>query len=159
MKIRIFVMFVIFITVLMSAGCTQGPGFATPGPTPEQTTAATAVPTISAPKPSFSLGDHYLKKSYSFQSEKDVYREDVRVDNTSWGIAFDVLPLTGNITDSWFTLKVINMNTGQTETYGYGRTFGSELHHLIPMYTPGPYRIEMSGYLTKVDVVLAKRNP
>jgi len=159
MKIRIFVMFVIIVTVLMSAGCTQGPGFATPGPTPAQTTAATPVTTISTPQPSFSLGDHYLKKSYSFQSEKDVYREDVRVDNTSWGIAFDVLPLTGNITDSWFTLKVINMNTGRTETYGYGRTFGYELHHLIPMYTPGPYRIEMSGYLTKVDVVLAKRNP
>ena len=43
------------------------------------------------------MGDHYLKKTYSFQSEKHIYTEEIRVDNASWGIGFDVLPLTDNI--------------------------------------------------------------
>ncbi len=36
---------------------------------------------------------------------------------------------------------------------------GFELHHLIPMYNTGPYKIEMKGYRVKVDVTVAKRNP
>jgi hypothetical protein len=147
------------IVLVLSAGCTQSPGFAIPGPTPQQTTAVTLITTTPSSQPSFSLGDHYLKKSYSFQSEKDVYVEQVRVDNASWGIGFDVLPLTENITNSWFSMKVTNMNTGQSDTYGYGHANGFDLHHLIPMYTTGPYEIEMKGYLVKVDVTLAKRNP
>jgi hypothetical protein len=153
-------MFTLIVTLAVSAGCTQMPPFSTPGLTTEQTTVA-ATPTTTVPplQPSFSLGDHYLKKSFSFQSEKDVYVEQVRVDNASWGIGFDILPLTDNITDSWFTIKVTNRDTGQSDTYGYGRTNGFELRHLIPMYTPGPYEVEMKGYRVKVDVILAKRNP
>jgi hypothetical protein len=160
MKTCILFIFTLIVTLVICAGCTQGPPFATPGPTIEQTT-VTAIPTtdVPTPQPSFTLGDHYLKKSYSFQSEKDVYVEQVRVDNTSWGIGFDILPLTDNITDSWFTMKVTNRDTGQSDTYGYGRTNGFELSHLIPMYTTGPYEVEMKGYRVKVDVILAKRNP
>jgi hypothetical protein len=153
-------MFTLIVTLAVSAGCTQMPPISSPGLTTEQTTvAATPTTTVPALQPSFSLGDHYLKKSFSFQSERDVYVEQVRVDNASWGIGFDILPLTDNITDSWFTMKVTNMDTGQSDTYGYGRTNGFELRHLIPMYTPGPYEVEMKGYRVKVDVILAKRNP
>ena len=162
MNIHMFVILTLVVTVAIIAGCTQGPGPATPAPTPpisEQTTAITQTTSIPAPQPSFTFGDHYLKKSYSFQSEKDVYVEDVRVDNASWGIGFDVLPLTENVIDSWFVMKVTNRDSGQSETYGYGRTNGFELHHVIPMYTTGPYEIEMKGYRVKVDVILAKRNP
>jgi hypothetical protein len=56
-------------------------------------------------------------------------------------------------------MNVTNRDTGQTDTYGYGNTYGFELHHLIPMYNTGPYEIEMKGYRVKVDVILAKRNP
>ena len=159
MKTCILFIFTLIITLAICAGCTQGPPLAPPGPTTEQTTVATPTMTIPTPQPSFSLGDHYLKESYSFQSEKDVYIEQKRVDNTSWGIGFDVLPLTDNVTDSWFTMKVTNVDTGQSSTYGFGRTNGFELHRLIPMYTSGLYEVEMKGYLVKVDVVLAKRNP
>jgi hypothetical protein len=152
-------MFTFIVILAISAGCTQGPPLATPVPTTSQITVATPTMTTPTPQPSFSLGDHYLKKSYSFQSEKDIYIEQIRVDNTSWGIGFDVLPLTHNVTDSWFTMKVTNRDTGQSSTYGVGRTNGFELHQLIPMYTTGPYEVEMKGYLVKVDVVLAKRNP
>jgi len=160
MKTCILFIFTLIATLAICAGCTQGPPLATPGPTTEQTT-VTATPTtdVPTPQPSFTLGDHYLKKSYSFQTEKDVYVEQVRVDNTSWGIGFDILPLTDTITDTWFTMKVTNRDTGQSDTYGYGRTHGFELSHLIPMYTTGPYEVEMRGYRVKVDVILAKRHP
>jgi len=105
------------------------------------------------------MGDHYLKKSYTFQSEKQIYVEDIRVDSASWGIGFDVLPLKDDTIYTWFEMNVTNTDTGQTDTYGYGRTNGFELKHLIPMYNTGPYKIEMRGNLTKVDVAVAKRNP
>jgi hypothetical protein len=160
MKTCILFIFTLIVTLAICAGCTQGPPLATPGPTIEQTmVTATLITIVPPPQPSFSLGDHYLKKSFSFQSEKDVYVEQVRVDNASWGIGFDILPLTDIITDTWFTMKVTNRDTGQSETYGYGRSNGFELHHLIPMYTPGPYEVEMKGDRVKVDVILAKRNP
>jgi hypothetical protein len=143
------------------AGCAQVPVPAPPVPTPppEQTTAVLQTTQTSALQPSFTLGDHYLKKSYSFQDVKDVYIEDIRVDNTSWGIGFDVLPLTDNVTESWFVMKVTNRDTGQTDLYGYGKSYGFEPQHLIPRYTSGAFEIEMKGYLVKVDVTLAKRNP
>ena len=159
MKTCVSLMFTCIVLLAVSAGCTQVPPLATPVPTPSQTTVAIPNTTIPTPQSSFSLGDHYLEKSYSFQNEKDVYIEQVRVDNASWGIGFDVLPLTPNVTDTWFTMNVTNRDSGQSYTYGFGRTNSFELHHLIPMYTPGPYEVEMKGYLVKVDVVLAKRNP
>ena len=154
----------IFLTLIfagaISVGCIQGliPG-ATPAPTPALTSEVTQTPTIPLPQPSFSLGDHYLKKSYTFQSEKQIYVEDIRVDSASWGIGFDVLPLKDDTIYTWFEMNVTNTDTGQTDTYGYGRTNGFELKHLIPMYNTGPYKIEMRGNLTKVDVAVAKRNP
>ncbi len=85
--------------------------------------------------------------------------EQFRVDNPSWGIEFDVTPLNDNINYSWFMMNVTNMDTGNSDTYGYGRENGYELQHLIPMYTTGPYKIEMRGNRVKVDVTAAKRNP
>ena len=159
MKCYIFVILTLLAAAALIAGCTQVPGPASPVPTaaPEPTTEVTQTIMTVAPQPSFTLGDHYLKRSYSFQSLKDVYTENVRVDNASWGIGFDVLPLTDNVTESWFIMKVTSGNSGQTDLYGYGGTYGFDLHHLIPRYTPGPYEIEMKGYLVKVDVTVAKR--
>jgi len=142
------------------AGCLQG---ITPGSnqviTPVQTSEITETPRIPVPQPSFSMGNHYLTKTYSFGSEKDLFVEEVRVDNPSWGIGFDVLPLTDNVIYSWFEMKIINVYTNQTEIFGYGRTNGFELRHLIPMYKTGLYKIEMRGNRVKVDVTVAKRNP
>ena len=107
----------------------------------------------------FTLGDQYLQKSYSFQSEKDVYVEQVRVDNPSWGIVFDVLPLNDDPQYCWFEMKVTNIDTQQSDIYGYGRDKGFEKHQLYPMYITGPYKIEMKGNRVKVDVTMAKRNP
>ena len=158
MKSSAFIFLTLIFAGAISAGCIQGLT-ATPAPTPVQTSAVTPTPTIPLPQPSFSMGDHYLKKTYVFQSEKQIYTEEIRVDTASWGIGFDVLPLTDNVIYSWFEMNVTNIDTGHTDTYGYGRTNGFELKHLIPMYNTGPYKIEMRGNRVKVDVAVAKRNP
>jgi hypothetical protein len=150
---------VLIITAVAIAGCTQAPApVVTPTPAPIATTAPAAVTTV-VPQPSFSLGDHYLQKSYSFQSEKDLISEQFRVDDPSWGIDINVLPLNDNLQYCWFEIKVTNMDNGQTDTYGYGRSYSYEKHQQFPMYTTGPYKIDMTGNRVKVDVTAAKRKP
>jgi hypothetical protein len=101
----------------------------------------------------------HLQKSYSLQSETDVRTEEFRVDNPSWGIGFDVLPLSDDLQSCWFELTVTNMDTMRNETFGYGRDKSFELHQQYPMYTTGPYKISIKGQRVKVDVTAAKRNP
>jgi len=157
MQHSVLVALVLIIAGVAIAGCTQNQAPAvTPTPVPAGTAAAA---TTVVPQPSFSLGDHYLQKSYSFQSETDLYTEQFRVDNPSWGIDFNVLPLNDNLQYCWFQIKVTNIDNGQTDTYGYGRSYSYETHQQIPMYTTGPYKIEMTGNRVKVDVTAAKRNP
>jgi hypothetical protein len=158
MQHSVLVALVLIIAAVAIAGCTQAPApVVTPTPVPATTPAAVA--TTIVPQPSFSLGDHYLQKSYSFQSEKDLYTEQFRVDDPSWGIDFNVLPLNTDTEYCWFQIKVTNIDNGQTDTYGYRRTYKFDTHQQIPMYTTGPYKIEMTGNLVKVDVTAAKRNP
>jgi len=156
MKPSGLVIFALILAGIFIAGCTQNP---VPAATPSPTLVATPVTTTPVSQLSFTMGDHYLQKSYSFQSEEQVETEQFRVDNPSWGIGFTVLPLNENLNYCWFVMKVTNMDTGRTDTYGYGRDNGFELKHQIPMYNTGPYKIEMRGNRVKVDVTAAKRNP
>jgi hypothetical protein len=157
MKSSIFVIIALVIAGVMVAGCTQSP--VVPAATPVSNTVATPVTLTVQAKPSFTMGDHYLQKSYSFQNEKEVITEQFRVDNPAWGIGFDVLPLNDDINYCWFEMKVTNVDNGQSQTYGYGRENGFDLKNQIPMYTTGPYKLEMKGNRVKVDVTAAKRNP
>jgi len=148
---------VFLIAAIFIAGCTtpETPVTITQTPTPAPVT-TTATP---VPQPSFSLGDHYLQRSYSFSSENDVYNEQFYVDDPAWGIDFNVTPLNDNLNYCWFTLDVTNVNTDQTEHYGYGRTFSYDIDQKIPMYTTGPYKVQMKGNRVKVVVTAAKRYP
>jgi hypothetical protein len=142
---------------VLLAGCTSTPApVTTPAPTAAPVT--TTLPPTTSP-PTFTLGDHYLQKSYSLQSETDVRTEEFRVDNPSWGIGFDVLPLSDDLQSCWFELTVTNMDTMRNETFGYGRDKSFELHQQYPMYTTGPYKIAIKGQRVKVDLTAAKRNP
>ena len=161
MKFLLLPAFALVIAGVMIAGCTQGPATVTP--------AATTVPAASAPAATaaagqtssgfFTLGDHYLQKSYSFQSETDTRTEQFRVDNASWGIDFSVLPLNDDPQYCWFEMTVTNLDNGKSDTYGFGRTYSLETHQQYPMYVTGPYKIEMKGNRVKVDLTAAKRNP
>ena len=157
MKPSIFGILALVIAGVMVAGCTQSP--AVPIATPTSNAVATPMaPTVQA-RSSFAMGDHYLQKSYSFQSEKDVFTEQFRVDNPAWGIEFNVLPLNDDTIYCWFEMKVTNVDNDQSQIYGYGREKGFDLKNQILMYTTGPYKIEMKGNRVKVDVTAAKRNP
>ncbi|MGA2120713.1 MAG: hypothetical protein ABSG49_01565 [Methanoregula sp.] len=157
MQYSVLLTVVLVIAGVLIAGCTQSQGTgATPAPAPVATTAAAAT---AAPQPSFSLGDHYLQKSYTFQSEKDRYTEQFRVDNASWGIDINVLPLSDNLQNCWFQMNVTNMDTNKTDPYGWPYKNSYEKHQQFPMYITGPYKIVMTGTLVKVDVTAAKRNP
>jgi hypothetical protein len=161
MKYSALIALVLVIAGVMIAGCTQSPGTAatpTSASSAVVTTASGAAVT-SAPQPSFSLGDHYLQRSYSFQSEKDLVSEQFRVDNPSWGIDINVLPLNDDLQYCWFEMTVTNMDTGQKDTYGYGRSYSYEKHQQFPMYVTGPYKVDMKGNRVKVDFTAAKRNP
>lgn len=149
---------ILVVAGVMIAGCAQNQGTATT-PASAVTAAAPAAAATAAPQPSFSLGDHYLQKSYSFQSEKDRQSEQFRVDNPSWGIDITIIPLNDDPQYCWFEMTVTNMDNGQVDTYGYGRTYSYEKHQQFPMYVTGPYKIEMKGNRVKVDVTAAKRNP
>lgn len=158
MKYHVLVAFLLVTAGVMIAGCSQTQSTAvTPAPGAGITTSAAGA--TSAPLPSFSLGDHYLRQSYSFQSEKDLHSEQFRVDNPSWGIDIAVLPLNDDPQYCWFEMTVTNMDNGRTDTYGFGRTYGYEKHQQIAMYVTGPYKIDMKGNRVKVDVIAAKRNP
>ena len=157
MKYYVLAACILVIAGVLIAGCTQGTT-TTQTSSPSGTQAASAA-AAATPHVTFSLGDHYLQKSYSFHDEKNPTTEQFRVDNPSWGIDFVVLPLNDDPQYCWFEMTVTNMDNGQTETYGFGRTYGYEKHQQIPMYVTGPYKVEMKGNLVKVDVTAAKRNP
>jgi len=153
------ILLALIIAGVMIAGCTREVQDAAKMQISPATPTATQESMVTVTQPSFSFGDQYLKKSYSFQSEKDVYVEQVRVDNPSWGLGFDVLPLNDDPQNCWFEMNVTNIDTLQSDNYGYGREKGFKKHQIYPMYTTGPYKIEMTGNRVKVDVILAKRNP
>jgi len=156
-KNRILTILVFLIAGIVVAGCTstEAPAPATPAPTPVLvTTIATEIP-----QPSFSLGDHYLQRSYSFSGPNDVYTEQFYVDDPSWGIDFNITPLSDNLSDCWFTLDVMDVNSNQTDHYGFGRGFSTNTDQKIPRYVTGPYQFQMKGNRVKAVVTAAKRYP
>lgn len=158
-KIPELIIFALVVAGIVAAGCTgtqaPPPPVTTAAPTPTPDT--TVVPDHQ--QPVFTLGDHYLQKSYTFSSENDVFDEQFYVDDPSWGIDFNTTPLNDNVNYCWFTMDVTNVNNGQTDHYGYGRTFSYDTDQKVPMYRTGPYKIEMKGNRVKVVVTAAKRYP
>lgn len=154
------VIWTLILAGIIIAGCTstQPP----PPVVPERTTVPviTTVAT-STPLPVFSLGDAYLDRpgGYTFNSEKDVVVEEFRVDSQSWGIDYKIKPLNDDLQYCWFEMNVTNLNTGYTDTFGYGRQYSIVLEQIVPMYKEGPYKITMKGQGVKVWVKAAKRIP
>ncbi|MCK9579205.1 MAG: hypothetical protein M0Q92_02000 [Methanoregula sp.] len=157
MKYRVFALFMLVVAATFIAGCTQSTvPAATPAPTVAAvTTAATTV------QPAFSLGQAYLNDpgGYTFNSEKDGMTKEFRVDNPSWGFELKIQPLNEDLQYCWFTMDVTNVDSGNTETYGFGRLYSIDRLQLIPMYKTGPYKITMKGNRVKVWLKAAIREP
>jgi hypothetical protein len=146
---------------VLFAGCTgtKAPPVVTPSPTTVLVT-TTAVATAT-PQPVFTLGSRYLEDpgGYQLLTDKDTIVKEFRVDSTSWGIYFKVLPLNDNLEYCWFVVDVTNVDRNTTESFGYGRERSFELEQWIPMYKEGPYKLTMKGNNVKVWLTAAKRNP
>jgi hypothetical protein len=157
MKAFVSLISCLIIVTVLAAGCT---GTRTET-IPTATTVPAAVPPTTTQTASFTLGETYLSRPtpYSFTSEKDIYTEQFRVTNEPWAIEFSVNPTHEDPQYTWFEMKVTQLDTGKTDTFGYGRTYGYEKYQLIPMYNGGPYKIEMKGNRVSVHVNVAKRNP
>jgi hypothetical protein len=156
---KYLVICMLILAGVLFAGCTgtQAPPVVTPAPT---TVPVTTLVSTATPQPSFSLGDHYVQKSYTFNTENQVSIEEFRIpQGQPWALKFDILTLNDNLQYCWFEINVTNMNTGQEEVFGYGRERSFEKSQMYPMYGYGPYKIEMTGSKVKVDLTVAKRNP
>jgi hypothetical protein len=155
MKYSVLLILGLIIAGVMVAGCQS----TAPQVTPSETVITTTEPTPS-PQPSFALGNHFLEKKYSFSSENDIYTEQFRVPaGQPWGVEFKVNPLNDDLQYCWFVLKLTNMDTGQTDTFGYGRENGFEKDQTHPMYGGGPYQVELRGNRVSVQVNIAERSP
>jgi len=157
--------FPVICMLVLAGGPRSRGGTSTPAPTavtPEPTTVpATPVVQTTSSQPVFTLGSHYLEDpgGYLLLTDNDTIVKEFRVDSTSWGIYFKVLPLNDNLQYCWFEVDVTNVDMGTTERFGYGRERSLELEQWIPMYREGPYRLTMRGNNVKVWLTAAKRNP
>jgi hypothetical protein len=158
MKYRVLALFLLVIAAAFTAGCTQNP--APPATTPAPTAVVTQASATIAPVATFTLGQEYLHKKYSFTSEKDSFPpEQLRVTSDPWAMDITVTPTSTDPQGSWYELTATNIDNGRSQTIGYGRTYPLEKHQQLPMYNEGAYRFDMKGNHVSVDVIIAKRNP
>ena len=106
-------------------------------------------------------GLHYLQNTHVFNSERDAYSEQIRIDNSSWSLGFNGTLLSDSPQNGWFEITVTNLDTHQNQTYGYGnadngRTYTYDTYQQYPMYTAGSYQIDMKGNLVGVKITVAK---
>jgi len=150
----------LLILGVICTGCIQGGSSAGQGNPVNQTpipevTVPTAV-TIATP-PTLSLVDLYLQNSYSFVNQSNRITEQIRIADPSWAIEYNITPLSYNIQDCWFEMKVTNLDTQANQTFSW--TYLNETFQQYPMYTTGPYQIDMTGNLVLVKLDVAKRLP
>ena len=112
---------------------------------------------VTTPVPTLSLGDHYLHDSYTFDTQNTVRTETVRIADPSWAIEYTILPLSDDIKDSRFSMTITNLDSGKNQSFSW--TYLNETYQQYPMYTTGPYQIEMTGSLVRVNLDVAKRLP
>ena len=168
------IIFLIAASVIL-AGCTGTPSAPPAATTPIPTSVPASTTVITEQQPAFVLQSYYVNANFSFQDPKEVQTREFRIpgDSTTgrqpWGIEFHVKPLTDNPQNCWFDMKVTNVDTGQSSSYGYGAppmsaggnksSYGYDLDQYIPMYNSGPYKIEMSGDTVSVRLIVGNRNP
>ena len=158
MKYSVLVLFVLIAGAAFVCGCTESPA---PAATPVPTAATPAVVATTAAQPSFTLGDHFFEKKYSWQDGNEVYSEQFVVkQDQPWGIGYDVTLLNDDPSKCWFEVAVIDMNNPSNPSmFGYGGAYPTELSQVHPVYGAGSYKVEMKGNFIKVDMKAAKRNP
>ncbi|MFZ0004923.1 MAG: hypothetical protein WCC86_01425 [Methanoregula sp.] len=160
MNYILFACALLLILGVLCTGCIQGSSPASEVITINQT----PVPLATAPNealtvtpPILSLGNQYLQNSYSFVNQSDRVTEQIRIADPSWAIEFNITPLSYNIQDCWFEMKITNLDTHANQTFSW--TYLNDTFQQYPMYTTGSYQIDMTGNLVLVKLDVAKRLP
>lgn len=158
MKYRVLSLIMLVFAVAIIAGCTQSTAPAVP---PAQPTAQPQQAVTAAPQTTFTLGDHFFDKKYSWQDGNDVYTEQFIVpQGQPWGVKYDITPLNDDPQKCWYEVTISNVdNPSQKYTFGYARSYPSDKSQLHAVYGYGSYKVEMKGNYVKVDMTAAKRNP
>ncbi len=112
---------------------------------------------ITTTQPTLALGDQYLQNSYPFTNQSNKFTEQIRIADPSWAIAYTIQPLSENLQNCWFEMTVTNLDTQENQTFNW--TYLNETYQQYPMYTTGPYQIQMTGNLVMVKLDVAKRLP
>jgi hypothetical protein len=156
MKYRVLSLFVLVLAAALIAGCTQSPA---PAATPVPTAAQPQSAVTAEPQTSFTLGDHFFDKKYSWQGGNEAYTEQFVVPQSQpWGIKYDITALNNDPSKCWYEVTITNVDTNQAQSFGYGRSYPSEKSQIHPVYGYGSYKVEMKGNYVKVDMTAAKRN-
>jgi hypothetical protein len=157
MKYRVLSLLMLILAAALIAGCTQSPA---PAATPVPTAAQTQSVVTAAPQTSFTLGDHFFDKKYSWQSGNDVYSEMFVVkQGQPWGIKYDITALNADPSKCWYEVTITNVDTNQAQSFGYNRgSYSTEKSQIHPVYGYGSYKVEMKGNYVMVDMTAAKRN-
>ena len=158
MRARVIAILLLIGAGAILAGCTAPPAQLPPAATTPAMTAA-PVTTTAVPQFSFTLGQEYLHKKYSFTSESETFSEQFHVTNDPWAIDFTVNPTNPDPQYTWFEITATNIDSGRSETFGYGRGYPLDKYQQHPMYNAGPYRFDLKGNRVSVDVIIARRNP
>ena len=160
MNYILFACALLLILGVLCTGCIQGSSPASEVITINQT----PVPLATAPNealtvtpPILSLGNQYLQNSYSFVNQSDRVTEQIRIADPSWAIEFNITPISYNIQDCWFEMKITNLDTHANQTFSW--TYLNDTFQQYPMYTTGSYQIDMTGNLVLVKLDVAKRLP
>lgn len=160
MNYILFACALLLILGVLCMGCIQGSSPANEVITINQT----PVPLATAPNealtvtpPILSLGNQYLQNSYSFVNQSDRVTEQIRIADPSWAIEFNITPLSYNIQDCWFEMKITNLDTHANQTFSW--TYLNDTFQQYPMYTTGSYQIDITGNLVLVKLDVAKRLP
>ena len=111
MKYSVLALFMLVIVAGLIAGCTQNSAPATTAPV-GTSAAASPVAVTTAAQPSFTLGDHFFDKKYSWQGGNEVYTEQFMVSQgTPWGIKYDITTLNDDPSKCWYEVTITDVNT------------------------------------------------
>ncbi len=110
MRDRVIAILLLIGAGAILAGCTAPPAQLPPAATTPAMTAA-PVTTTAVPQFSFTLGQEYLHKKYSFTSESETFSEQFHVTNDPWAIDFTVNPTNPDPQYTWFEITATNIDS------------------------------------------------
>ena len=138
MRARVIAILLLIGAGAILAGCTAPPAQLPPAATTPAMTAA-PVTTTAVPQFSFTLGQEYLHKKYSFTSESETFSEQFHITNDPWAIDFTVNPTNPDPQYTWFEITATNIDSGRFGDLWLWPRLPSGQIPAAPYVQSGPY--------------------